>query len=75
VSTALKQRGVLVSPGGVRSLGLRHPLETFRQRLSGREKKGTADHLLGTEAQGAALESSKQEQEAQGESETEHPGY
>jgi hypothetical protein len=33
VSNELKQRGIFVSPGGVRSIWLRHQLETFQKRL------------------------------------------
>lgn len=33
VSNDLKKRGVFMSPGGVRSVWLRHDRETFKQRL------------------------------------------
>lgn len=75
VSNELKKRGLFVSPGGVRSIWLRHQLETFKKRLAALEKKAAEEHLILTEAQVQALEKSKQEQEAQGEIETEHPGY
>jgi hypothetical protein len=75
VSNELKKRGVFVSPGGVRSIWLRHQLETFKKRLTALEKKVAEENLILTEAQVAALEKSKQENEAQGEIETEHPGY
>src|SRR5215207_6202715 len=74
-SNELKKRGIFVSPGGVRSIWLRHQLETFRKRLSALEKKVAEEKFILTEAQGSALEKSKQEKEAQGEIETEHPGY
>lgn len=74
-SNELKKRGIFVSPGGVRSIWLRHQLETFRKRLQALEKKAVEDHLILTEAQVVVLEKSKQEKEAQGEIETEHPGY
>lgn len=76
VSNELKKRGIFVSPGGVRSIWLRHSLETFRKRLQALEKQLEANQsMVLTEAQVAALEKSKQEKEAEGEIETEHPGY
>lgn len=75
VSNELKKRGLFVSPGGVRSIWLRHSLETFKKRLQVLEKKAAEENLILTEAQVQALERSKQEKEAQGEIETEHPGY
>ncbi|MBN8638590.1 MAG: IS481 family transposase [Anaerolineae bacterium] len=76
VSNELKKRAIFVSPGGVRSIWLRHNLETFKQRLQALEKQLAANQgMVLTEAQVVALEKSKQEKEAQGEIETEHPGY
>jgi transposase InsO family protein len=75
-SNELKKGGIFVSPGGVRSIWLRHDLETFKKRLQALEKQLEANQsMVLTEAQVAALEKSKQEKEAQGEIETEHPGY
>lgn len=37
VSNTLKQDGIFVSPGGVRSIWLRHGLETFKKRLKARQ--------------------------------------
>jgi len=74
-SNELLKRGIIVSGSGVRSVWIRHDLETFKKRLKALEAKAAQDGILFTEEQLQALERIKQEREAHGETETEHPGY
>lgn len=75
VSNELKKQGILVSPGGVRSIWKRHDLETFQKRLKALEVLSAQENFILTEEQLKALEKAKEEKEAHGEIETEHPGY
>lgn len=65
----------LYETGGVRSVWLRHDLETFGKRLKALESKVAQEGIVLTDAQAAALERAREEKEAHREIETEHPGY
>lgn len=74
-SQELLQRGVIVSSGGVRSIWLRHDLETMKKRLKALEARSAQEGIVLTEEQIVALEKMKSQKEAHGEIETHHPGY
>ncbi len=74
VSNELKEQGMFISPGGVRSVWLRYDLETFQKRIEALEARVAQDHLILTEDQTRALEKVRQGKEVQDEIETDHPG-
>lgn len=75
VSNELAKENIIVSPGGVRGVWLRHGLERKDQRLKRLEKWAAQNGGVLTESQVQALEQAKEEREAHGEIETFHPGF
>lgn len=71
----LRKEGITLSAQGVRSVWLRHNLQTMTLRLAALEKKMAEENLILTENQLRALEKAQQEKEESGEIETYHPGY
>ncbi len=75
VVNELKKRAITISAGGVRSIWIRHDLETFSKRLKALEAHSAKAGIILIEDQVRALERAKEEKVAHGEIETEHPGY
>jgi hypothetical protein len=62
----LRKRGIFVSPSGVRSVWLRHDLESFKKRLSALERHVAETGEVLTEAQVVALEKKQEDDVAYG---------
>lgn len=74
-SNELRKSGIFIFGSGVRNVWVRNHLANFKARLKALEAKVAEKGIILTEAQVAALEKKKFDDEACGEIETAHPGY
>ena len=70
----LRILGTFISPSGVRSIGLRHGLAYFKNRLTAVSDTVVAKGLILTEDPVTAMERKKHDDQACGEIEPQHPG-
>ncbi|MBR8730353.1 IS481 family transposase [Porphyromonas levii] len=75
VSNELRKKSIFVSLGGVRSIWLRHDMESFQKCLKASSAKVEQEGIILDENQVAALEKAKAEKQAHGEIETYYPGF
>ena len=59
----LRRQGIIISLGGVRSVWLRHDLETFKNRLKALEGKVALEGMILTDSQLASLEKAQSDRE------------
>ncbi len=74
VSNELRKRAIYVSPGCVRTIWLRHGLETFEKRNQVLQNKASDEEIVYSVSQLEALEKAKAERDAEAETESSYPG-
>ena len=73
VSNELRKKGILISPGGVHSIWLRHDMETFQKRWKHYPPKW--NKRVSSLTSYISHEKAKEEKQAHGEIETYYPGF